>query len=633
MIGGITLKEKLFGYAGKQLRISLSDMKVTKEELEPKLIRKYLGGTGYGIKVLYDELESGIDPLGEKNKLVFTTSPLTKRQVPGGGSLEICFKSPLTKTWSESRVGDEFGFAMRSAGYDFLIIEGKAKTPSYIVIEDDKVKIKDGKNLIQKSSSEKAEVLEDIYGKGYSIMTIGQGGENEVFYSAIMINNRAAGRGGAGAVMGSKNLLSLICKGSKKVEAADQNKFMKAVKDTHKKIKDNPDTKGFRKHGTTGDMGECDDMGDFPTKNWQSNSWGKGDELYEHFYKNNLVDNKQCYKGCPIGCGRIARVKEGKYKTPLHEGAEYETLTAFTAFVLNEDVDAAVHCDYLCNEYGIDTISTGAAIAFAMECYENGLLSEEYTDGLELKWGNTEILPKLVKKIANREGLGDLLADGVKKAADKLGGRAVDFAVQVKGLEAPAHDPRSGKALAVTYGTGNRGSCHIHPVEAMGFDAGKMDFSLSEFGLPDPEDFDRWDEEGKGKVVKLLQDGGTIPDIIVVCKFMLYVGAEIKDYADMLTGLTGWDIDGWELLEIGERVINLQKLFNQREGFDRGDDMIHPRMGKIPAFGKYKDQKDCAIYDYIAMLDEYYQERGWDKETGQPLPNRLKKLGLETYIT
>jgi len=160
-----------------------------------------------------------------------------------------------------------------------------------------------------------------------------------------------------------------------------------------------------------------------------------------------------------------------------------------------------------------------------------------------------------------------------------------------------------------------------------------MDFSLSEFGLPDPEDFDRWDEEGKGKVVKLLQDGGTIPDIIVVCKFMLYVGAEIKDYADMLTGLTGWEIDGWELLEIGERVINLQKLFNQREGFDREDDMIHPRMGKIPAFGKYKDQKDCAIYNYIAMLDEYYQERGWDKETGRPLPERLKKLGLEAYIT
>jgi len=626
------MPNKLFGYAGKQLRIKLNDQNIIKEKLDTDLMKKYLGGSGYGIKVLYDELEANIDPLSEENILFLGTSPLTNRKVPGGGSLEICFKSPLTGTWGEARVGDEFGFQMRHAGFDFIIIEGQLEKPSYIVINGGDIEIKDGKGLQGLSASNKANKIKEKDGEDFSVLAIGQGGENEVLYSSIMINHRAAGRGGAGAVMGSKNLLAIACKGENEVEIANSSQYIKAVRKAHKKIRENPDTSEFREHGTTGDMGACDAAGDFPTKNWQSNSWGKGEELYDYFYENNLVDNRQCYKGCPIGCGRIAEVKEGKYKTPSHEGAEYETISAFTAFVLSEDVDVAVHCDYLCNEYGIDTISTGAVIAFAMECYENGILNSEDTNGLDLSWGNSEVLPELVKKIAYREEIGDLLADGVKRASEKLGDNTYEYAVQVKGLEAPAHDPRGGKALAVTYGTGNRGSCHIHPVEAMGYDAGKMEFGLSEFGLPDPHKVDRWDEKGKGKVVKLLQDGGTLPDIMGTCKFMLYVGTDLKDYVDMIKGLTGWNIDGWKLLKIGERAINLQRLFNIREGFYREDDMIHPRMGAIPKFGLYEDQEECGIKDFSIILDEYYNERGWNKKTGKPKNDKLKELGLELYI-
>ncbi len=624
--------DKLFGYAGKQLRINLDKQNIMQENLSEELMQKYLGGSGYGAKILYDELDAKIDPFKKENILFLGTSPLTNRKVPGGGSLEICFKSPLTGTWGEARVGDEFGFQMRNAGFDFVIIKGKLEKPSYIVINDGDIDIKDGGELQGMSASNKADKIKEEIGQDFSVLTIGQGGENEVLYSSIMINHRAAGRGGAGAVMGSKNLLAIACKGDKEVEIANKDKYMESVRRAHKKIREHPDTKEFREHGTTGDMGACDASGDFPTKNWQSNSWGKGEELYDYFYENNLVDNKQCYKGCPVGCGRIAEVKEGKYKTPSHEGAEYETMSAFTAFVLSEDVDVAVHCDYLCNEYGIDTISTGAAIAFAMECYENGIIDNKDTNGLDLSWGNSEVLPELVKKIAKREGIGNLLADGVKRASKKLGKDSYEYAVQVKGLEAPAHDPRGGKALAVSYGTGNRGSCHIHPVEAMGYDAGKMEFGLSEFGLPDPNNVDRWDEEGKGKVVKLLQDGGTLPDIMGTCKFMLYVGTDFKDYVDMINGLTGWNIDGWELLKVGERAINLQRLFNIREGFYREDDMIHPRMGAKPEFGLYEDQKDCTIKDFANILDEYYNERGWDKDTGKPKQAKLKELGLESYI-
>jgi aldehyde:ferredoxin oxidoreductase len=560
------------------------------------------------------------------------TSPLTKRLVPGGGSLEICFKSPLTGTWGEARVGGEFGFALQEAGYDFVIIEGKAEKPCYIAVENGKVEIKSAEHLLGNTSTEKISKIEEELGQNYSILTIGQAGENQVLYSSIMFNHRAAGRGGAGAVMGSKNLLAFAIKGNKDVEIADKEKFMAAVKNAHKKIRKNAGPEGWSEGGTTAGLESCDKAGDLPTKNWNSNYWGKGAKLYEYFKKNNLVDSKPCYKGCPLSCGRIAEVKEGKYKTPRHEGAEYESMAAFTAFILNENIDVAVYCDYLCNEYGLDTISTGAAIAFAMECYENNILSEEQIDNLDLTWGNEEILPVLVKKIANREGLGDLLASGVKRAAEKLGRGSEQFAVQVKGLEAPAHDPRSGKALAVSYGTGTRGSCHIHPVEAFNYDNNKRTFQLLDYGLLDPEKIDRWDEKGKGAPIKLLQDGCTLPDIMGTCKFMFYVGIGVTEYSEMLAGLTGWDIDGWDLLEIGERTINLQKLFNIREGFKREGDMIHPRMAERPKFGIYHDQEECIIKDYSAMLDEYYEARNWNKETSEPNFDKLKELGLEGYI-
>ncbi len=623
------MSEEIFGYAGKQLRISLSDGKVKEEKLDKKVLRKYLGGAGYAAKLLYDELDSGIDPLGDKNKLVFATSPLTRRRVPGGGSLQVCFKSPLTGIWGEARVGGEFGFCLKNAGYDFLIIEGKAKEAVYLLINDGEVSIKPAQDICGKKVSDKVHFIKEELGEtDYSCVTIGPAGENQVLYSTIMVNDRAAGRVGGGAVMGSKNLLAVVISGTKNVKIADEERYRQEIKKAHKIVKEHPDTPEFKKHGTTGDLGGCDIAGDFPTKNWQSNSWGKGEEIYEQFYENNLITNSSCYKGCPVGCGRVAKVEGGEYNTPSHEGSEYETMAAFTAFVLNENVNAAVHSSYLCNEYGLDTISTGAVIAFAIECSQEGILKEDEIDGVKLTWGNPKILPVLIKKIARREGVGNLLAKGVKRAAEELGQGAEKFAVQVKGLEGPAHDSRSSKALAVAYGTGNRGSCHIHPLEAMCYDSGKMDFKLSKYGLKNPEKVDRWDEKGKGEAVKLLQDGLILPDIISTCKFMMYVGLGLEDYSRILAAVTGWNIDDKELLQIGERVINLQRLFNIREGCSREDDIIHERMGKLPAFGNYSKKVACATKNFSAMLDEYYLARGWDVESGKPSKTKLQELEL-----
>lgn len=619
-----------YGYAGKQLRISLNNRKLTVENIDPKVLRKYLGGAGYGARILYDELKKGIDPLSKANKLIFATGPLSLNRIPGGGSVMVCFKSPLTNAWSESRCGTDFGPNLKRAGYDAVIIEDRSEKPVYIVINDEDIEIKPAEHLTGKSSSAKIKMIRDeLDDQKISVMCIGPAGEKLVKIAVAMSDQRAAGRCGVGAVMGSKNLMGIAVKGSKEVSVAQPEKLKETIKKAMKVVRENEIAAGFKEHGTTGEMVPNDAAGDWPTKNWHSNHWGKAEKIYDEFYNNKLVKNHACYRGCPIACGRIAEVKEGKYKTPVHEGSEYESLSAFTAFVLNDNIDAAIHATYLCNEYGIDTISAGAIIAFAMECYEHGVIKKKDIGDLDLSWGNPDALPELVRLISKREGIGDILAEGVKIASEKLGKGSEEFAIHGKGLEAPAHDARSGKTLAVAYGTANRGMCHIHPLEGMAYDSGKFDFGLVKYGLPDPNTVHRWDEKGKGKSVKILQDGLIIPDILNFCKFFMYGGLNLDNYADMLSALTGWEIDGWELLKVGERVTNLQRLFNMREGFGRKDDLIPERVRKIPSFGIYKDEQRCAIKDYEGMLDEYYEARGWDLITGKPSKDKLRELGLE----
>ncbi|MDY0219926.1 MAG: aldehyde ferredoxin oxidoreductase C-terminal domain-containing protein [Desulfobacterium sp.] len=443
-----------------------------------------------------------------------------------------------------------------------------------------------------------------------------------------MSGDRAAGRSGGGAVMGSKNILAIAVSGQARVTHADPKAFMTAVKDAVKTVKDNEVRNWFHEFGTTADLSGADKSGDLPTKNWRSNSWGAGTELFEYFQKNNLVRSRQCYTGCPIGCGRVCQVKEGPYKTPVHEGGEYETVASFTAFVLNKDMNAAVHCGYLCNKWGMDTISTGAVIAFAMDCYSEGILSKEKADGIDLNWGNTSALPILVKKIAFRQGFGDILADGVKKAAEKIGNGADKLAIHVKGLEGPAHDPRSSKTLGLGYGTASRGMCHIHPLEGMSYDKGKMDYGMQKYGVRDPEKVGQWDEKGKGKDTAILQRGLILPDILSTCKFMCYAGITPEHWVKMLSATTGWDIDDKELLRVGERVLNLQRMFNIRESLGRKDDMLPERVFSMPEFGAFKDEEDCTIKAYDDMLDEYYEACGWDIRTGVPKEEKLKELDL-----
>ena len=628
-----TVDGQLYGYTGKLLRVDLTKGEVNVEKVDPELLRKFIGGVGYGAKLYYDEVPAGIDPLSPQNKLIFTTGPLSGTRAPGAGFAEVCFKSPLGDIWAEAKCGGEWGGALRKAGFDFLVIEGKAKEPKYILIDDGKVEIRPADKLKGETTSQKDKLIkEELKDAAFENAVIGPAGEELVRFASIMVGGRAFGRCGPGAVMGSKNLLAIAVKGSGDIPVAKPDRFKTAVKAGNKKVLDETAGEGWAPGGTTAEIPQCDKLGDIPTKNWRANSWGKGAELYNHFESKNLIRANPCYKGCVLRCGRIAGVERGKWQTPEHEGSEYESICAFTFFVLNDDMDAAVHATYLCNEYGLDTISTGAVIAFAMDCYEQGMLNKKEVDGLDLNWGNTDTVVELVHRIGKREGVGRILGEGVRRASQKIGKGSDLFAIEVKGLEGPAHDGRSGKALAIMYGTGNRGMCHIHTLEGMAFDSLKNDFGLIPYGVPDPQTLERFAEEGKGRIAKTLQDFGILPDILGICKFYSYSGLVLPELAELISSLTGWDISEQELLDIGERVYNLQRMINVREGIGKADDQLPERVCKLPEFGPYSAVAECEIRNYEQMLEEYYEARGWNRETGIPTKEKLQQLGLGSFI-
>lgn len=619
------------GYMGQILRVDLASGNCRTETIDEEKARKFVGGVGYAAEILFNEVKPGIDPLGPENKLIFATSPLSDNLVPGGGSVSVCFKSPLTNAWGESRSGGNFGPDLRRAGFDMVVIEGKSEKPVYLEILDGNACLKEAAWLLGKDVYEKTDLIEEKLPSGRkrkSVMCIGPAGEKKVSFASIMFRDRAAGRSGGGAVMGAKNILAVAVSGGAKVSHADPKAFMAAVKDAVQTVRKNEVRAWFNEFGTTADLSGADESGDLPTKNWRANSWGFGTELFEHFQKNNLIRPNQCYSGCPIGCGRVCQVKEGPYKTPEHEGGEYETVAVFTASCLNKDMDAAVHCGYLCNKWGMDTISAGAVISFAMDCYQEGILTSEKADGIDLSWGNTSAMTLLLEKIAFRQGFGDILAGGVRAAAGKIGNGADKLAIHVKGLEGAAHDPRSSKTLGLGYGTASRGMCHIHPLDGMSYDKGKMDYGMQKHGVRDPEKVDQWDEKGKGRDCAILQQGLILPDVLSTCKFMCYAGITPDHWADMLSATTGWDMDAQELIKVGERVINLQRMFNIRESLGRKDDMLPERVLSMPESGAFKDEERCTIKDYDGLLDEYYEACGWDVKTGIPTEEKLRELEL-----
>ncbi|BCV24828.1 aldehyde ferredoxin oxidoreductase family protein [Gelria sp. Kuro-4] len=614
-----------YGYMGKLLRVDLTQKKTCVEDLDSAVARKYIGGSGLAAKYLYEETDGSTDPLGPDNLLVFMTGPFTGTVVPNSGRHAVAAKSPLTGIWAEGDAGGTWGVMLKRAGFDGILIRGKATEPVYLWVHEQGVEIRPAEHLWGKDTFEVADLIKAETHPKAVVSSIGQAGENLVRIAVIMSDGRegrTAGRGGLGAVMGSKNLKAVAVYGTKRPMAAKEEDLKTFTKEMVTAIRDR--TQGMSRFGTAGGLQAMEELGDLPIRNWCQGSWPEGAAKIggQRMAESILTRNYHC-GACVIGCGRVVKLGRGEYAGVEQGGPEYETLASLGALCLVDDLEAVALANEYCNRSGLDTISTGSAIAFAMECWEHGLITAKDTDGLKLEWGSAEAMLTLVQAIARREGLGRLLADGVRAAAQALGPRAEEYAIHVKGLEFPAHDPRAYNSVAVGYATSNRGACHLQGFTHMF----EKSVTMPELGYDEIQD--RFGVEGKGELTAKCQDLMCLMDALKMCKFSLSGGVKVTHMIKWLNYVTGWDVSLQEFLKTGERIFNLKRLYNVRCGISRKDDILPPRIlthkrgsggaaDNLPPLGK--------------MLSEYYTWRGWSEE-GIPTHAKLRELGLEEYIS
>ncbi len=619
-----------FGYMGKVCNVDLTTGTVLIEPPVERDLERFLGCSGYAAKILWDRVEAGIDPLSDKNKIVFATGPLTGSLCPSGGSYELCFKSPLTGVWCQARSGGAFGPRLKKAGFDHLVIEGKSDRPVYLWIRNGNVEIREASHLWGKGVEQTTDaILQEVGDPDASVAAIGVAGENQVhFASVINDRGRAAGRGGGGAILGSKNLKAIAANGTLDLKVAKPEAFIKTIQKAEEALDKYP-FENINQFGTSLLVTILNANGCLPTRYFQYSTFDKAEEISgELLAEKYLIKRRACY-GCSMGCGRYSSVDEGKWQTPPQDGPEYETINMLGALCLNSDLASIIKANHLCNDFGMDTISAGSVIAFAMECFERGVLSREDLDGEELRWGDSEAVVALLEKIAHRKGIGNILADGVRSAAAHFG--ADGIALHSKGMELPAHEPRGeSKILGLQYAVSHRGACHMHPNWASTWDAGNFESGLREFGMPWPP-ADKFAETGhqKGVAYRLVVLQGEIAEILGCCIFHSWGAADQcltpQLYGEMLRTLTGREITNQELMLAAERSWNLKRCFNVREGLRRKDDSLPQIMFKPLPDGP---NKGLHIKDLQGMLDEYYEALGWDKE-GIPTRETLKRFGLE----
>ncbi|KXA97791.1 hypothetical protein AKJ38_00275 [candidate division MSBL1 archaeon SCGC-AAA259I14] len=608
----------LKGYSGRGLRVNPSDEEISKETLDSKVLKKYLGGAGLGTKILFDELESGIDPLAGENKLIFLTGPLNGTLMPLAKGHIVVSKSPLSGTVCKSSSGGLFGAEMKSAGFDYIILEGKSETPVYLLVSSNGVEIKDAQYLWGKTTHETEDLIKNreqgnlqrAGERDVCVSSIGPAGENLVRFACI-INEKhnAAGRGGLGAVMGSKKVKAIAVRGRKDIPIANVNRLVKLREEMLDKMKDSSFGEGFSKFGTTDTVPVANIHGIYPTRNFQEGVF----EPFEDFDPKEIVDkyairDKSCF-GCPIHCNKVVKLTNNSGET-ITDRQEYETFFALGGNCGNSDIEKVILSGDKCNRLGVDTISMGVTISFAFELAQKGILNKNI-DGLKMEWGNTESISFLIEKIAYRDGFGDLLADGSARAAEQLGKRAEKYAMTVKNMEIAGYDPRGAKGIGLTYAVASRGACH------------KFAYTLKEEMWTGK--VDRFTEKGKAELVKNLSDINSLLHSAIICTFPMDQSAfGLEEIKRGLKHVTGWNFTEKSLLRVGERTVNLQRLFNIREGFTYEDDTLPERFLKEPL--KDGPAKGKTV-DLDKMLSEYYKLRGWNAK-GEPKKGKLNELNI-----
>jgi len=611
------------GYMGKLLRVNLTTGQVAAEALQPQMVRDYIGGTGLGVRIAYDEIPPQTDPFSRDAKLIFMTGPVTGTILGTAGRFQVVYKSPLTGILCDSSSSGFWGAELKHAGFDGLIIEGESKKPVYLSINNGQAELKPAEHLWGLNTyGTQEKLLEETSDSKARILCIGPAGEKEVLF-ACMINDdgRAAARGGNGAVMGRKKLKAIVVRGTLPIELARPEEFKRAALGMNKLNAKAPNLEMLRTVGTPGVMARWP-LSAIPTKNWAMGSYEElcnslsGDTMKETIIAHHPTS---CYY-CPIHCSRWVKIETEAYRMD-GPGPEYESLGALGSLCLVDNLEAVSYAGHLCNLYGLDTISCGATIAFAMECYEKGLLTQVDTQGIDLIWGNADALIQVVEAIGSKEGIGELLGQGTRKASVEIGSNSDDWAVQVKGLELPMHDPRVFYAWAATYATSPRGGCHLHGQSAL---YEHKENPLPEWGLTGY--YPRNSNEGKGKIARVAQNWMNILNSMVIC-FFASLTQKPADLATLINQATGWEIDDQELIEIGDRVDAIHRAYNYRVGVRRVDDRLPKRiLTPLPDGGAAGQVPDLEV-----QLSEYYAARRLEPD-GKPSYERLLELGMKDVV-
>ena len=600
---------KIYEYS--VLRVNLSSGEISREKITGEKVKKYLGGRGLGSKILYDEIDANVEPLSPENKLIFASGLLSGTSASTGGRYMVITKGPLTGTIASSNSGGFFGAEMRFSGNDIIIFEGKSKNPVYLSIKGDQIELKNASNLWGKKVNETTDFLIDKIGDDRArVSCIGPAGENKVLFASIMNEkNRAAGRTGVGAVMGSKNLKAIVIKANKKQVDYYKDEMKKVVQKQTKMLKEDGVTgEGLPQLGTKVLDNIINSNGLYPTKNFQYATFDKveevsGEALIEKGY---LQDNKGCY-GCPIRCGRDVKLPNGR----SGEGPEYESGWSYGADCGVDDLNAITEANFLCNELGIDTITAGATIACAMELYEKGHIEKnELENGPELNFGSSEAIIYYTKQIAYRDGFGDKLADGSYRLAKSKG--HPELSMTVKKQELPAYDPRGVQGHGLQYATSNRGGCHVRG------------YLISPEVLGAPEKLDPQELKGKPEWVKTFQDLTAVIDSIGMCLFTSFA-LGLEDYCEIVNAGTRFDYSPEELLKAGERIYNLERKFNLEAGIKPKEDSLPPRFTEEPI---PEGPQKGMISHYKEILPKYYNKRGWT-EDGYLSNKKISELGLK----
>ncbi len=603
------------GYMGKLLLVDLSSGKISSMPLDENDTRRYVGGASLACRYLYGHLHPGLDPLGPDNPLLFMTGPLVGTAAPMCGRYEVCARSPQTGLWGEANSGGRFGPMLRFAGYDGVLLTGKAPHPMYLSIHNGEAQLHDAQRLWGKDSYEAQDLIRDeLRRDAVSIACIGPAGESLVKYAAIMNDwGRAAGRTGMGAVMGSKNLKAIAAGGELQVPVTDEAALKAAARAINDTIKEDVRAQFLAAGGTASAIDTTMWMGDPPNKYFSEALWEpianlSGATMAETI----LTGKKACYR-CTIGCGRVTTIS-GPCATEQIDGPEYETVVAFGSLILSDDLSAAAYAGHLCNRFGIDTISAGVTIAFAYSLYDQGILSPADTGGLDLRWGNVDAALTLIHQIARREGFGAVLAEGTRFLGRRYG--VEDQSAQVNGLEVPMHDPRAFAGMGLVYATSPRGACH-----------NQGDMYLVDLGAPVPElDIqlsDRFESSPtKALMVARVMDWRTLYNDLIMCVFC---SPPVEHIVSMINAATGWDIGMSDLLPLGERGSNLKRLLNGKLGLTAQNDRLPAiLMQPLP-----EGPAETHVPDMDTLLAAFYRTRGWDPISGMPTAAKRQELGLD----